>query len=292
MNEHSKYLLVILGAVVCLGLVPITEKLALEEGASLLSVVFWVNLVTVAVLFVPGWSQKPDQFLQQWQDIILIGVIASGVVVYLNFWALQTTSSTHRSVFQAMYPAATALFAYFIVNELLSWRGYAVITAMILGSILMSIDGFRWQMAPGNLILFTTLPLMGFSDAWVKKSLSGLSPAWVALGRFAIGTLLLAIAFVFSGQAPMLLSNLSWHWILLSGFLIGIGILLLYHAIELKGASVAAAMMSLAPVITLSVEWLFLEQRFTAQEFVGIGIVLLGAVVLTSPGIRARRESS
>ena len=68
---------------------------------------------------------------------------------------------------------------------------------------------------------------------------------------------------------------------LLSGLFIGLGILLLYQAIELKSASLASAMICLAPVITLFVEWFALGQSFSPWELLGMSIVISGAVLLT-----------
>ncbi len=177
--------------------------------------------------------------------------MASGVVVLLNIGALQTTSATHRSVFQTMYPAATAIFSYWLLRERLPDKTYGVIGAMIVGIVIMCSRGISLDFSAGDLMLLVTLPLMGFCDTWVKKSLDDLHPDWVALCRFSLGTGLLVILGLVTGGLTVLPGVSTWPWIGLCGLCIGGGILLLYRGMELRGASLAAAMIGIAPVITL-----------------------------------------
>lgn len=274
-----------------LGFLPLLEKQAVIASSSLFSLVIAINLVTIAVLAVPGWRARPDKFSRQWLDVVLIGLIASGLVVLLNIKALETTSATHRSIFQAMYPAATAVFAYKLLRERLPVRTYGIIAAMVLGIVLMSIRGLSLELATGDMLLVVTLPLMGFCDAWVKKSLGGLTPAWVALCRFTVGTVFLVILGMASGIPIGLPERNAWPWILLSGLCIGGGILLLYKGMALRGASLAAAMIGVSPVITLVLEWLLFDVTFTDLELLGMAVVVSGGLLLTRPRFQGQNPA-
>jgi len=219
--------------------------------------------------------------------MFLIGAVASGIVVLLNLWALETTTATHRSVFQAMYPAATAIFAFVLLQERLPWKAYGLIVVMSIGIVIMSAHGMRLQLAFGDLILIATLPMMGFCDAWAKRSLAGLKPEWIAFCRFSYGSLTLLIimvgAFLVNGTVLSWPTVEAWTWILLSGLSIGLGIILLYRGMVMKGASLAAALVGLAPVITLILEWYFLQGRFTPLELGGMLLVISGGLLLSHP---------
>lgn len=283
MNGHWRFLSVMAGAVLLLGILPLLEKEAVARSGSILSLVIAINLVTVAVLLGPGWRARPPSLLLQWQDVLVIGAVASGIVVLLNIWALQTTSATHRSVFQAMYPAATAVFSWFLLRERLPGRTYGVIVLMSIGIVIMCSRGISLRFAPGDALLVTTLPLMGFCDTWVKKSLDRLRPDWVALCRFGVGTTLLLLVGPLSGFGLRFPAAQAWPWIVLSGLCIGGGILLLYRGMELRGASLAAAMIGIAPVITLVLEWALLGGTFTPIELAGMALVVGGGILLSRP---------
>lgn len=277
------------GAVLLLGILPLLEKQAVANSESLFSLVIAINAVTVVVLIIPGWRARPANMTLQWLDVLLIGLIASGIVVLLNIKALETTTATHRSIFQAMYPAATAVFSFWLLQERLPRSAYIIIAIMIAGIILMSSRGISTDIAVGDYLLLATLPLMGFCDTWVKKSLTGLTPAWVALCRFAIGTLSLLVVGLAMGYLTTLPGQAAWGWILASGVCIGFGILLLYQGMALRGASLAAAMIGISPVITLVLEGFFLEVSFTTIELVGMALVVAGGVLLSQPGFQGNQ---
>ena len=282
-EKNFRFLVFMAGAIVCLGVVPVFEKLAVDSGASLFSLVIAINVVTVVCLLVPAWRNRPAQLQTEWRSLLLIGAIASGIVVLLNLWALQTTTASHRSVFQAMYPAATAVFAFYLLNERLPVRGYAVIGAMIIGIIIMSGQGLRWNYVFGDFLLMLTLPMMGLCDAWARRSLGSLSAEWVAFGRFAFGTLTLALLCVFTGELPAWPHPQAWLWIALSGISIGFGIIFLYRGMAIKGAALAAALIGLSPVVTVLLEWFYLGSRFLPVELAGMAIVVAGGVLLGRP---------
>lgn len=281
------FLLTMLGAAFCLGLVPIFEKQAVDTGTGLMTLVIAINLITVFCLVFPAWPQRPRHVLQDWPSMLLIGALASGIVVLLNLWALETTTATHRSVFQAMYPAATAIFAFILLRERLPLKTYMLILLMSAGIVIMSVRGMRLELAFGDLLLMLTLPMMGLCDAWAKRSLAGLQAEWIAFCRFLYGSitllLLLAVGFIVNGTRLTWPSPEAWFWIALSGSSIGLGIILLYRGMALKGASMAAALVGLAPVVTLVLESLFLQARFTPLELAGMLLVIAGGLLLSHP---------
>lgn len=283
MKSNQRFLLVMAGAVLLLGVLPLLEKQAVQQVSSLFTVTVVINLFTILVLWIPGWRARPATLTYHWRDVVLIGVIASCIVVLLNLKALETTSATHRSVFQAMYPAAAAVFSYWLLRERLLPVTYGIIAVMVVGIIIMSSQGIRLAFATGDLLLFATLPLMGFTDTWVKRSVQSLAPAWVALCRFATGTIALLAAGLVSGNVLHWPEATAWPWLVASGICIGGGILLLYQGIDMRGASLAAALVGMAPVVTLLLEWGLLGESFTVVELLGMVLVIGGGLLLTRP---------
>lgn len=277
----SNYNLIMTGAVLCLGFMPIFQKQAVDTGSNMFAIALGMNLSTLCVLLVPGWYRRPPRPGESLGLLVLIGVLASGFVVILNIWALQTTTATHRSVFQAMYPAATALCAYWVAGERLPWRAYGVIAFMMAGLLVMAAQGVSLNIMTGDALLFLTLPMIGLSDAWVKRGLVKLTPEWIALGRFFFGTLVLLIAMLAVGDNAYEALLDAWLPVLAAGILIGLGIILLYRGIALKGAALSVSLVSAAPIVTVLTELFWLDRPPTRWDITGLVMVVMGAVLLS-----------
>lgn len=220
-----------------------------------------------------------------WRDVgrvALVGVLGSGAVVVLSIVAMTETSATNRSLFQAMYPMATAICARVLLGERLTPTAYSSILVMSLGLILMNFSGVGPLPGRAFWLLATTLPLVGLADVIARRSLCDVQPAFVTLGRLLFGFLALCGLLPFTQAGEW--SVLADHWLLVlsAGLAMAAGILGLYRSMDIAGASLAAAFVALAPVVTATTEWLLFGTTFSALQWFGIALTVSGAVLLAS----------
>jgi transporter family protein len=215
-----------------------------------------------------------------WRHVALVGVLGSGAVALLAILAMTGTSATNRGLFQSMYPVATAIAARLLLGERLDRFAYGIIGAMALGLLAMNSDAGGLSLGPPFWLLLATLPLIGLSDVYARRTLEGADPGFVTAGRLLAGALALALAapWVGAGDWQALLG--PWLWVIAAGIATVSGLLGLYRAMESAGASLAAAFAGTAPVITAVGEWLVLDARFSALQLLGIALVVAGAAVL------------
>lgn len=206
--------------------------------------------------------------------------MGSGAVVLLSTLAMTETTATNRSLFQSMYPVATAIAARFLLAEQLRALAYAVILVMSAGLFLMNTG-------PGGIViswpfwaLAATLPLIGLADVYAKRTLGDADPRFVAAGRLFFGTAVLLAVLPWTAAGQWLALADVWLWITVAGLAMAGGMLGLYRAMDVAGASLAAAFVGLAPVITATAEWLVLGTGFSALQLIGLALVVGGAVVL------------
>lgn len=269
----------------CLGLAPLAKKAALAQGADplALSVASTMTAAAIAVLPLLRPSRLPvvrATPASVWRGVFLVGAIGSGVVVLLGVVAMTETTATNRSVFQSMYPVATALCARLMLGESLRPGSYGLIALMSTGLVLMNSGPQGLVTGRAFWLLSATLPLIGIADVLAKRALEDADPRMLATGRLVFGALvLLGIAPWLEAREWRSLTG-PWLWVGGAGAMMAAGMLGLYSAMARTEVSIAAAFMALAPVVTMAAEWLLLGTRFDPMQIGGLLIVAGGAVLL------------
>ena len=272
-------------AVAGIGLAPLFKKAALSSGAAplplaLATTTIGALIATVYVLARDGTSGIARLDRATWLRLAVVGALGSGAVSLLGIVAMTQTTATNRSLFQSMYPVATALAARLLLGERLSISGYALMGAMVIGLFLMNAGSGTLELGRSFWLLAATLPLIGLADVAAKRSLSTANPRLVASVRLALGSLFLLLVLPWTARGQwMLLWDLSGY-VAAAGACLAGGLIYLYRAMDLTKASLVAAFVALAPVATASAEWVWLGQSFSSTQLIGLFIVVGGAALL------------
>jgi drug/metabolite transporter (DMT)-like permease len=275
----------ILLATVGLGVAPLAKKAALTNGAAPLPLAFSTVLIAavigLAVLLAEGGvgalrPQRPRAYMH----IAVVGVLGSGAVALLAVTAMTGTTATQRGLFQSMYPVATAIAARLLLNERLRLSAYAVIAIMTLGLVAMNTKGSMPRLGTPFWLLTLTLPLIGLSDVYARKTLKDTDAGFVTVGRLLAGTFALSFALLWVDGDQWAVLFESKAWVTVAGTAMAAGLLGLYRAMNTTGASLAAAFAAMAPVVTLTTEWWILGTSFRPVQLAGLVLVIAGAIVL------------
>lgn len=268
-----------------LGLAPLAKKSALTTGTEPL-VVAVASSAIGAALAIGIFAASAPKFAvtnyprRMYFSVLVVGMLGSGAVVLLGILAMTQTSATNRSLFQAMYPVATAVFARLLLGESFRSRIYWTIGLMCAGLFMVNSGPAGINIGRSFWLLAATLPLIGLADVYAKKTLAKADPGFVATGRLAFGTLFLLACLPWITPDQWRQSAVAWGWLLVAGVSMAAGALGFYRAMQLAGASLAAAFISLAPVITLTAEWFWLDATFGLRQLAGISLVVSGAILL------------
>jgi transporter family protein len=276
-----------------LGMAPLAKKAALTAGAAPLPLAFATVLIAaVTALLVLLAERGPRELVaprpRAWLHVALVGALGSGAVALLAVLAMTGTTATNRGLFQSMYPVATAVAARILLGERLRAVAYAVIATMTLGLLAMNAEGGGLHLGRPFWLLVLTLPLIGLSDVYARRTLKDADPGFVTLGRLVFGAaaLGLVVPWVEAAQWRELVGSAAW--VLTAGLAMAAGLLGLYRAMNFAGASLGAAFAAMAPVVTVAAEWSLLGTAFTGLQLLGLLIVVGGAVVLALAGQRLR----
>ena len=96
---------------------------------------------------------------------------------------------------------------------------------------------------------------------------------------FASGYLMITHFFLYGSLLPIHAESYRWEWLALSGFIgLVFGDGLLFQAFVLIGARLSMLLMSLVPIISTILAWMFLKEILTIYEIIAI-ILTVGGIV-------------
>jgi drug/metabolite transporter (DMT)-like permease len=277
-----------------LGVAPLAKKAALTAGAAPAPLAFTTTLVAAfaAIAFLLGARGLRGLVAPRgraYLHVFLVGFLGSGAVALLAVIAMTGTTATNRGLFQSMYPVATAVAARALLGERLRRLAYLVIGCMTLGLLAMNLSGGDLRLGPPFWLLTLTLPLIGLSDVYARRTLDDADPAFVTVGRLVSGALGLALVLPWVAAEQWVELRDAAAWIGAAGVATTAGLVGLYRAMDTAGASLAAAFAALAPVVTVSLEWVVLGATFSVSQLAGVAIVVAGGAALALAGSKARK---
>lgn len=274
-------------SIAALGFAPLAKKAALVDGAGVWSVV--LSTAVVSAVLVVSWTALRGRLkrlagmtTRQRFSVLAVGTLSSGLVPLLAVMAMIETSASNRSLFQAAYPAATAVAARFMLGERLSTSSYLLIASICAGLALMNVEfgDALPSIGPAFWMLLATLPMIGIADGIAKRSLHDLSPEVVATGRAVGGAVVLLLAVPVVGAPAWSALEPALHWILLAGICMAGFAIGLYELFQRTRASLAASLIAMAPVVTLAAERALLDVSLTPVQWVGFIAVVASVLPL------------
>jgi len=129
------------------------------------------------------------------------------------------------------------------------------------------------------------LAALGTSILWAAGS-TFFTFASRELGSVAVNRVRLLLAAIFLGITHLAINGVllpvnvkpeTWFWFVLSGVIgLVLGDAFLFQAFVWIGPRLSMLLMSLAPVISMIFSWIFLAERLTPLQVLGIGVTVLG----------------
>jgi len=106
---------------------------------------------------------------------------------------------------------------------------------------------------------------------------------------FELSFVWFCIAMITVSVVTALLVPLNWHlstsiivWAALGGLLNGLGVLTSFAAFAKGGkASIVTPIINLFPLVTVAGAWMFLDEKLTGTQMLGIGFALVAIVFLS-----------
>lgn len=225
---------------------------------------------------------KPKLLKNQklWFILIFLSIATQFVALSLKLFGLKETTATTTGFISSFSSVFLVIYAVVLTREKLPKGFVWVISVMILGLILFRVnDNFEFQFGVGELLILAFINVTSISNALVKNFTKQFSPYLLSFGRmfFAIPFL---VAAALLNDVELSLPKLFNFWPILAGFLFAVRNLTLFLAIERTRLQNVAIINILAPVITFSYSFVFLDETLGWIQTLGASIILLGAYLV------------
>lgn len=100
--------------------------------AQTMGVTAWASLWVGTELLITGFS--PPETVP-WESIIYLAVIATALTTYLQTLGQKLVGAAQTAILYMLEPVWAAIFAYFILNEVLGWQGWLGATMIVVSTI-------------------------------------------------------------------------------------------------------------------------------------------------------------
>ena len=234
--------------------------------------------------------------MPSWGQMVILGLFNSLIPISLIAWAQHELSSGVASILAATSPIFGAIFAYSFLGERFTrLRALATITAFV--GVMFVVDPEALiRMAVGIAPVAVLVAAMSSAAAGVfgKRVLDEISPAAAATGQ-VIAAALMAVALSLVVERPWerpLPGPASIAAITAMGLLsTALAYRLFFHLLEKVGAANTLLVGFLVPVCSITLGSVFLRERVSVGETIGLMLVLL-SLFLINRATRSREPDA
>ncbi|MDO9557270.1 MAG: EamA family transporter [Coriobacteriia bacterium] len=285
MNRRGSLVIVVLSAA-CFSTLAIFTNLAYAEGVRPLPLLTWRFAIVTALMAVYQLSHDRAKLVSGARDMkayILMSITGYGAASICYFYALKFASASVVAVLLYTYPAMVALLSWLMYREpltknrllaiALTFIGCALVVGLLTSHVSVTLRG----------VLLGLGAAFGYSIFnMLSHTLVGKRPRIVVMTyTFGLSAIALAVVTFASGES---LSVAAWSgrlWVLL-GLIVLIptfaAVVLYLRGIRALGPSQAAIVSTMEPIFTIALAAVFLAERLTAMQLLGVLFVISGVV--------------
>ncbi len=236
------------------------------------------------VLRRPGFSRG------EWGQLAIASLLGVPVQFLTQFYGLSLTTVSHAALMVGVMPGVLALGATVFAGERLPWTGWLALAGSSAGVALIVLSGRSGgggASLGGDLLIVLSL---GISLAWLLLNQSLVrrhSALQVTAWGLLLGTAMLAVWVLGKDGLPPLkgVPAKAWWALVASGVLCTAATSVLWNwGMRHVPASRAAVFLNIEPALGSALGVWVLGDRLGAGAWVGGGLILTAAVVLTGMG--------
>ncbi len=266
---------------------PIARTIILDGMQPLTLAMLRFILATILfaiVLKMTGLGQPKEGEQPLDRRIILICLasgMVNGIVIICWYSALKTLDASMTSVLGiALFPTATLIILAFAGEKLTIRKGIRLILVFIGLALLIGLNGaFNWV---GFSFVLIAAICYGFHLSTVQWFMQPYN-TWATTGILMGGGAIIVTILWFVNGADLMIPGLK-GWLVIAYQVIVLtffGRTILYAAIERIGSGQFALISPLETVLTIIWSMLFLSETLTLRQWLGAGLILLSAMLVS-----------
>jgi len=256
------------------------SKMAFNQGVDPLNFSAQILIVAGLILLLILGFQRPGELFKfnpgSLTTIFLAAFFGSGCFYALSFVGIKYSSAVNFGFLSQTCVVFTALLAYFLLKEKLTFYKLGLVLMLLLGCYLVSTGGSLMVPKIGDWLIVLGALAFSLGVIAAKFGMRDVPPLFFSGYRALLGGLfLLAYLVVSGGFRP----QIAWGWVLLVGGFVAFAILGINKTLELASASYVVMMSNLIPVFTVILAFLVLGEKMTAPQIIGGAVILASSIL-------------
>ena len=220
---------------------------------------------------------------------VVLGVLGLVLSTQLSYIGYAYTTAANAAILQAATPVLVALGARAYLGERLRRRQQLGVAISALGVLVVVTDGRLWQLRLEDLRAGDFITLVGLV-AWMAYTVYGRrvvtthSPALTTTAAYVVGTCILVVEAALTAPLfprPHLGSVRAWAVVIYQALLGAIAHIWWYRAVDRVGASRAAVVLNVTPIVGVVLAAVLLREPVGIWEVLGTLLVLAGVALTT-----------
>lgn len=265
-------------------LIPLFTLPLMEGGMGFQSILFYRFLLATAALAVMMGIHR-ESFRIAWRDvpiIVLLGVFYTASALFL-FWGYRYMGAGLATTFHFTYPVFVTLFLLFFFHEKTSWVTWVAIALAVGGVGTLSIRGGELSISAIGLliVLLSAVGYASYITAVNKSRVYSMNGRKLAFYVFIVTTIFFAISASVDGGLQGVPDSRAWFNLLLLAVVpTVISNVTLVMAVQHIGGTLTSILGALEPLTAVGIGALLFGEHFSAQDGVGIGLILVAVTVV------------
>ena len=218
-----------------------------------------------------------------WKTLLTIGIIGGGIAFWLFFAGLKLTTAGRAAFLHKTLPIYALLLAFIFLKEKISKKHLFAMIIMLGGLFIMELSNITQGMRIGDLLVLGATILWAVENTISKKAMMNNESNWVVtFSRMFFGAIVLFAIIFLMKKSDLLFSLTSQQiiYILISGGLLLLYVLTWYWGLKHINLSKASTILLLAPVISLILGFVWLNEQVLLLQLIGSFLILIGAFVV------------
>lgn len=219
--------------------------------------------------------------------IVIYGIVVSAVYQVLFLMGLARTTSGNTALIMATVPLWTALLARTFIGEKLRRMAWLGLMVALVGTLVVVLKNgnisMNHEQLVGNLLILSAALVWAGGTVYSRPLLKQISPMQLSAAAAIIA---LPIHHVFAAaqyerSLVALQSGQLWLILAYAGVLSsGLALPMWNLGVRQAGASHAAAIQNLVPLVAVISAWLLLGEIMTLEQVVGGALILCGLMLM------------
>lgn len=263
-------------------------------------------LIATALLFVLHYLRKTTGFVtkkqklrdltrRDWVFIIAQALCAGVMFNFLLLLGLHYTDASSAGIITSTLPAIVAVMAIIFLRERLTFFTGLCVSFAVAGLFVMNIDKVSTNFSSGligdAIIFLAILPEAAYYI--MAKVYNSELPVFLLAGLInGINFFIMLLIILLTGHFPHhAFTTMNIFILLASGVSSALFYTFWFLGCRQVSGSTAGLFTTMMPLSTLLLAWLFLDEKITLLQFVGMGLVITSIIINAENPIRRKRKN-